>query len=115
MIHGTRPRVVSFGRAYAEARQIAIEAVKYLGLLPPSVGRSQETTVLSENAIYPNGPWFYVARMLLKPGDLGEPAGLASAGWPALSMAAPHRRIDSSVLPLRGKGMLRKPLAGLRT
>jgi hypothetical protein len=32
-----------------------------------------------------------------------------------LGMAAPHRRIDSSVLPLRGKGMLRKPLAGLRT
>jgi hypothetical protein len=52
-------------------------------------------------------------------GEVLEALNLLEAGqhrplFP-LGTAAPHRRIDSSVLPLRGKGMLRKPLAGLRT
>jgi hypothetical protein len=39
----------------------------------------------------------------------------AALGRMDVGVAAPHRRIDSSVLPLRGNGMLRKPLGGLRT
>ena len=57
--------------------------------------------------------------MKLAVGEVLEALNLLEAGqhrplFP-LGTAAPHRRIDSSVLPLRGKGMLRKPLAGLRT